>query len=176
MPGQNNVQLVEGQIYPVVGHPVLRKIVGADSFAPVSRSHLAFAVLGDFGFLFALHRVEQARAEHLQRLGLVFVLRFFVLADYDQPCRNVGYANGRIGRVDALASGARRTEYIHADIVGVYEDVHFFGFGKYGHGDRRGVNPSLAFRYRDSLHPVDPALELQPAEGALAVYRRRLFP
>jgi hypothetical protein len=40
------VELVECQVYPVVGHPALGEIVGSDPFRPVTRADLTAARLG----------------------------------------------------------------------------------------------------------------------------------
>src|SRR5512135_2429204 len=81
----------------------------------------------------------------------------------------MGDADGRIGRVHALTARSRRTVRIYAQVLLFYLDVHVFGFGDYGHGDRRGMDPAARFRSRVTLDAVNPAFVLQPAEHALAL-------
>src|SRR5690606_20043757 len=46
VPGDDLGQLVEGQVDPVVGHPSLREIIGADTFRAIAGPHLALAAFG----------------------------------------------------------------------------------------------------------------------------------
>ena len=45
---------------------------------------------------------------------------------------------------------------------------HVLDLGQDGDGGRAGMDAPAAFGHRHALHPVDAALELQPAEHALA--------
>src|SRR5690606_22016504 len=75
-PCQDLVQAVKGQVDPVVGDPTLREIIGSDALRPVARSDHRLARAGTrAGEPLPLHLVE-AGAQHLERLGLVLVLRF----------------------------------------------------------------------------------------------------
>ncbi len=49
-------------------------------------------------------------------------------------------------------------------------DVDVLGLGQHGHGRRGGVDAPLRLRIGDPLHPVDPALELEPGENAPALH------
>jgi hypothetical protein len=67
--------------------PHLREVVGADALRAVAAANLLLALAGGCGRSAPLLRLKQPRAQHLQRLGLVLVLRAFVL-------RNVQGAEG----------------------------------------------------------------------------------
>ena len=75
-----HLKAMDGKADAMVGDAGLREIVGADAFAAVAGAHLGLALLGDLLLLLALLQVEKAGPQHLQGLGLVFVLRFFILA------------------------------------------------------------------------------------------------
>ena len=57
--------------------------------------------------LLRLRPFEQPGAQDLERLGLVLVLRFLVLAAHDEAGRQVRDPDGRVGRVDALPARTR---------------------------------------------------------------------
>src|SRR5690606_41588292 len=59
---------------------------------------------------------SETRTQHLPGLGAVLVLRAFLLAGNRDAGRNVRDAHGRVGRVDVLTTGARRTVRIDTHI------------------------------------------------------------
>src|SRR5208283_4713957 len=104
----------KGQIDAMVGHPALRKIVGADALRSIATADLALALRGARAVArLPLHLVE-ARAQDLQRLRLVLVLRFLVLLDDDETGRQVGDPHGAVGCVDRLTTRSARAEDIDA--------------------------------------------------------------
>src|SRR4051812_47977598 len=101
-------QVVDRLPDPVVGHPVLREVVGPDLVRAVTRpdhgpprSRIRLALL-------LLLEVVQPGAQHAHRLGLVLVLALLVLDLDHQTGRQVGDTHGGVGRVDALAAGPGR--------------------------------------------------------------------
>ena len=112
--------------------------------------------------------VEQPRAQDLQRLRLVLVLRLLVLAGDDEAGRQVRDAHGGVGGVDALPARARRAVDVDAQVLVRQIDLDVLGLGQHRDGDRRGVDAPLRLGRRHALHAVHAALELEPAEGALA--------
>lgn len=101
---ENAIEAVDGEPDTVIGNPRLGKVVGSDPFGTVARTDLTLACLGAFGFDLLGHQIKEARLEDPHCLGLVLMLRFFVLAGYDKICRNVDDAHGAIGRVYGLAA------------------------------------------------------------------------
>lgn len=93
-PIENGVQAIQGEVDAMVGNTILGKIIGPNPFAPISRANLTFPVLGDFGFLFHLHLVQESGAEDLQGFSFVLELRFLVLADHHQASGQVSDAYG----------------------------------------------------------------------------------
>ena len=78
------------EIDSVVGHSALREIVGPDPLGAVARADHRLARAGAFaGKPFALH-LKQPRAQNLEGLGLVLVLRLLVLLDDDEASREDG--------------------------------------------------------------------------------------
>ena len=153
-PRHHLVELVEGQVDAVVGYSALREIVGADALRSVAAADLALA-LGSARAVarLPLHLVE-AGAQDLQRLGLVLVLRFFVLLDDDEPGRQMGDAHRAVGRVDRLAAGAARPEDVDAQVLVVDLDVDLLRLGQDGDGRGRGMDASARFGLRYPLDAV----------------------
>ena len=98
-------QPVEGQADPVVGDPGLGEVVGPDPLAPLAGADLAPAVGGDGRRLLLLRPLEQARAQHPERLRPVLQLRPLVLAGDDEARGQVRDPDRRVGGVDPLPPG-----------------------------------------------------------------------
>src|SRR6476619_3445599 len=97
---------VQREADAVVGHAILREVVGADLFAAVATSDLCFAffrqsLLLAFHFLFV-----KTGAENAHTFFAVLDLRFFVLAADYRVGRQMSNANGRISGVYGLSAGA----------------------------------------------------------------------
>src|SRR5438270_3223872 len=115
--GHDLVDLVEGQVDAVVGHPALREVIGADVLRAVARADLALAVGGARrGECLAPHLIEPG-AQHLQRAGLVLMLRFLVLLDHHEAGRQMGDPDSAVGGVDRLSARPARTEHVDAQIL-----------------------------------------------------------
>jgi len=105
--GQNLVQLVNGQVDPVVGYSTLRKIIGPDPFTAVAAADLVFTVLRNLIVPFLLKSIKQPGAHHLCGLCFILVLGFFVLAGDDNTSGQVSYPDSRISGIDRLAAWSR---------------------------------------------------------------------
>ena len=77
----------------VIRHPVLRKIVGPDPLAAVTRADLAAALGRILGLLFVLPELKQARPQHRQRAGLVLLLGSSIGTKHDHTRRLVDHAD-----------------------------------------------------------------------------------
>ena len=73
---QDLIELVEGEIDPMFGHPVLRKIIGSDLFGPVPFPHLRFSIAGDIVLLFLQFMVIEPGFEYFHGQVAVAVLGF----------------------------------------------------------------------------------------------------
>ena len=104
----NGVEAVQCQAYPVIRHPVLREVVGADFFTPVACSNHGFSVRGDFVLLLPQRSFIEAGSQDLQGFCLVFNLGFFILAGNYFPCWQVSNSNSRVGGIDRLATRGLR--------------------------------------------------------------------
>jgi hypothetical protein len=109
--------------------------------------------------LFLYPDIEQPCLQHAHRRVLVPVLRPLVLARDDDARRQVGNADGRVGHVDVLASGAARSEGVDADVLVVDDDILIFRQFR-PHVDRRErrVAPRSRIERRNPYEPVHPSL------------------
>ncbi len=174
--GDDLVELVERQVDAVVGHAVLREVVGADPLAAVAGADEALALGGPLGLLLLQLGIVEAGLQHAERLGLVLVLALFVLALDDDAGLEVREPDGRGGLVDVLAAGAAGAEGVVAVVVGLEIDFDVLRLGQHGHGGGRGVDAALGFGLGHALHAMAAAFVLQLAVDALAFDAPGRFP
>ena len=60
----DGVQLVQREVDPMVGHAVLREVVGADALAAVAGAHHRLARGTHLGMGFGLHLLQQPGLQH----------------------------------------------------------------------------------------------------------------
>ena len=76
------IEIVASEIDSMIRDPTLREIICPDALRPIARPDHRLARASAFaGEPFTLH-FKQARTQHLQRLGLVLVLRLLVLLNH----------------------------------------------------------------------------------------------
>src|SRR5262245_11207437 len=167
---EHTIELVQGEIDAMIGDPALREVVRADLLRAVAAAHHGTAVRRDRRLLVLSGTIEQPRAQDLERLRLVLVLRLLVLAGHHQAGRQVGHAHRRVGGVDALPAGTGGTEDVDAKVLLGEVDLDVLGLGQDGNGHGRCVDPSLRLGDRHALYAVHAALELEAAVGALALH------
>jgi len=85
----------------------------------------------------------------------------------------VRQANGRVGRVDALPSGAGGAEGVGADVLGFKLDLDFVGFWQHRDSNRRGMYAPLLLGLRHALDTMHAALIFELAINALAADQGR---
>src|SRR2546430_2762048 len=148
-------EVVDRVVDAVVGDAVLGKVVGANLGRTVPRAHLRPALARSGRFLLGDHLVEQARAQHLERLDLVLELTLLVLTLDDEIGRQVGDAHGAVGRVDALAARSLRAEDIDPEVLVFDLHVDLLRFGEHGHCAR---SPAGRSRSPSALASCDSAV------------------
>src|SRR2546423_6422406 len=149
-------QVVNRVVNPVIGDAILREVVGPDLGRAITGAHLRSPLAGTGGLLLGDHLVEQAGAQHFERLDLVLQLALLVLALHHEIRGQVGDAYGAVGRVDALTARSLGAEHVDPEVLVIDLDVDLLRLGKHGHGGGRRVNPALPFGHRYALHAVDP--------------------
>ncbi len=153
----------------MVGHAALREVIGAIAVAAVAAAQQV-AARGGFRLLtFGHFGGADARAQHRQRLGFVFMLRTLVLALHHDAGGQVGNADSRVGGVNVLTACPGGTEGIDAQIRRV--NVRHFGFRQLRHHRHRtggGVDPPLRFGGRHTLHAMAAGFKFQPTVNAVA--------
>ena len=98
----------------MIGHAILREIVGADTLRAVAGADLAFSVGGDGRTLLFHLGFIQPRTQNGQRLVLVFVLAALILTFHDRIGRDMRYADRRRGLVDVLTARTGCAERVDA--------------------------------------------------------------
>src|SRR5439155_310392 len=176
---QHAVQGVEGHVDPVVGHPALGEVVGADLLRAVARADHGLAVGGDLALLLAARALEKPRAQDLERLRLVLVLRLLVLTGDDEPRRQVRHAHG--GEEARLVAARAGTDLEHrvALVIGVLGEEEVLE-GRVERGQTRLERGQLAARQLAQLgvllaHELAVLLDLARQALALAPAGDRLL-
>src|SRR5437016_11739519 len=151
----------------VIGHSILRKIIGPDFFAAVACADHCFTFFSQRLLLFLHFDFVKPRAQYAHRFLTVLNLRFFVLATHDRISWDMCDAHGGVGRIDGLAAGAGRAESVNAQIFWINLDVHIFRFRQHSNRNCRSVHSSLLFRLRHPLHAMHSAFVFQPRVNTL---------
>ena len=162
------VEVVGGELDPVVGDPALGEVVGADLLRALAGADLRAAVGGDLGPLLLERPLVEPRAQHLHRLLPVLQLRLLVLHRDHDPGRLVGDPDRRVGRVDRLPARPGGAIDVDLQVVRGDLDLDLLGLGQHRDGRGRRVDAALRLGLRDPLDPVGAALELEHRVGALA--------
>ena len=84
------VELVEGEVDAVVGHPPLREIIGADALGAVAGADLALALGRALGVDPLAFQLVEPRAQELHRRVLVLELGLLGLLGHREPGRDDG--------------------------------------------------------------------------------------
>src|SRR5262245_47486159 len=153
--------MIRREIDPVVGHAVLREVIGADAFGAVAGADQALALGRTLGPLLLDHGVVDAHADHSPAVGLVLVLAAFGAALGDDAGGDVCEPHAALRLVLVLPAGAARGEGVRADVLFADLDLHFARLGHDGDGGGGGVNAALLLRLRHTLHAMAARLEAQ---------------
>ena len=138
----------------VVGYSVLGEIISPDFFASVAGADLLFSFGRFFGAFFVFQPGQKPGTQDLHGLFFVLVLGFFVLAGYHQAGRQMGYPDGRVSGIDALAARPGRAVSVNFYVLRLYRQIDLFGFGHDRHGHGAGMHAPGFFGFRHSLHPM----------------------
>jgi len=157
IPAQNGIQLVQSQLDPVVCHPALGEIIGADLLGTVPGPHLALPGFRLRVMLLRQLQLLESGPKHLQCLVLILKLGLLILAGDHDPCRNMGQTHRGIRRIDTLASVTGRPEHVEFTVIHIQLHIHLFRFRHDSNRDRGGVDPSSALCLRNTLYAVDAA-------------------
>src|SRR5437870_6469606 len=123
-------EIVNGVVDAMIRDPVLGEVVRANLRGAVTGADLGAPLASPGGFLLGDHLVEQARAQHVQRLDLVLELALLVLALHDEAAREMRDPDGAVGGVDALAARPLRAEHVDPQVLVVDLHVDLFGLGE----------------------------------------------
>src|SRR5580704_2813616 len=169
------VDLVQRQADAVIGHPALRKIIGANPLVAATAADERPPLLRTLLIDLLLLVLEDAAAKLSHRLGFVLVLALFILALNDNAGRQVRDANRAFGLVDLLAARAAGAHRVDLQILIADVDLHLGNFRQHGDGGGARVNAALSLGLGNALHAMSAALELQLLEGSFASHREDDF-
>src|SRR6266478_7972191 len=101
----------------MIGHPVLRKIIGANFFFAPPGADLAAPLRTVFLSFLALLSLEQTGAQDRHRFLLVLELTTSVLKTNDRSGWNVQNLDRRIGRIHALSARTASARNFNSQII-----------------------------------------------------------
>src|SRR3989344_1934407 len=138
----------------MVGHPILREIVGADLLGAVARAYLCLPLCRPRASFALILLLLDAACEQLHRLFFVLRLRALRRAFHVDARRFVDDADGRLDLVDVLPASTSRARGLDLEIGGVY--LHLRALVDREDGDRggRGVNAPGFLRRWHTLDTV----------------------
>jgi hypothetical protein len=93
----------------VIGHPILREVIGPDLLCPLATANLTPSQTTPLRLDSLLLDIIEPRPEHRHGLRLVLELRLLVLAGHDEAGRNMRDPDRGVGCVHALAAVPGRT-------------------------------------------------------------------
>src|SRR5215212_2823032 len=102
---EDAVEPLDGQVDAVVRDAVVGIVVGANLLGALAPADLRPARRRELFLLALTLELEESRAQYAQRLRLILELGLLVLHGNHEARRDVGDADGRVCRVDALAPG-----------------------------------------------------------------------
>ena len=82
----------------------------------------------------------------------------------------MGDADGRLGLIDVLTTGAGGAVCVDLQILGINGELHLFRFGHDGHGGGRGLDAAGGLCFRYPLYPVRARFKFQPRESSRALH------
>src|SRR5688500_10567199 len=142
-------ELVHREPDAMIGHSVLREIVGANLRRAVAGADLRFPHPRPLRLLLRNRCVEQACPQHFHSLELVLKLGLLVLLADDDPARYVRDSNGRVRGVHALSARPRGSEDVDSEVLVLDLDVYLLRLGENSDGGGRGVYASLVLGHGD---------------------------
>src|ERR1700733_10390627 len=95
----DSIKFVECKIDAMIGDPVLRKIVGADSLGAIAASHLRRTKRCNLLLCFAALFLCDLSREKTHCLVFIFVLASLFLAIDNSSCRDMGDTDSGVGCV-----------------------------------------------------------------------------
>ena len=146
----------------MIHHNLLVEPVGSDPLGPFSPADLTSAQGRLGGVLLRPLPGVEAGAQDFHSSVLVFILAALVLTLCHQTRRQVRNADGALGFIHMLASGAAGAVGVYAQVLRGDVKLRLLRLGQHGHGGGGGMDAPAALRLRNTLDTVGTSLKLQP--------------
>ncbi len=154
----------------MIGHAVLRVVVGADLLAASAAAHLGTARRVDGILLLLALDLIEAGTEYGHRAQLVLRQGALALAGHHHIGGRIHNPHRRVVLLHMLAARPGCAVGGDLQILMIDVDLHVIDLRQHRHGDRRGVDAPAGFGDGDTLHTMDAALVLEVRIGALALH------
>lgn len=139
---QPGLHSLDSDLAPMVCDPVLGEVVRSYPLAPVPPAHQRAPHPAPVPQRLILPKLVHPRGDQLQGLGLVLVLRPFILYASDNSGGNVGHAHRALGGVNMLSPGPASSHYVDSYLRRrqCRRDVGIGDGGENGNGDGGGLH------------------------------------
>src|SRR6202521_2542333 len=164
------VELVQRELDPVVGNPVLLEVVGADLFRPSAAANHAAPLCAGGRLLLGKFHVVEASAKDAESLLPVLQLRLLVLHAHHQPGRLMRHPDRGVCRVDALSAGSGGGRCLDLEVLWFDFDLDRVGLRHHRDSGGGRMDTSLGLGLWHALHAMHATLVFQERIGALPVY------
>ena len=156
----------------MVGDSSLREVIRSYSFRAVARADLIFSIFRVFVAILRVIKIVKPALHNFHCFFPVFELGSFVLTSYYYAGRQMSHSDARFRFIHVLPARTARTISVDFQIFFVYIDFDVNRLGQNGDRHRGRLNPPLRFRFRNSLHAMNAALEFKFTVRALSAYRK----
>src|SRR5580658_10198677 len=125
-------KIVQSQFNAMIGHAILRKVVGANAFVAFAGADLFLAPSRVLGVLLGNFDFQETRAQDGHGLDFVFLLRTLVGAADDHAGGFVNDLHGGVGSIDALTALAGGAADVDFNFFRLDGDIDFLRLGQNG--------------------------------------------
>ncbi len=150
----------------MISHTILRKVIGTDFFTAIACTDLCQSIGSLSLCLFLFFEGEESSLQDRNCLHFILELGSFILTLNRESRRNMHDTDRGIRLVHMLPSCSTRSTRHDLEVFLSDLDIDIFYLGHDSDSCRRGMDPTIFLRTRDTLDTVDSRLELEPRIGS----------